>query len=147
MFRFSQAAIVFTLALTAGTLARADDIATRKQAALADIKAAFGGVPTFVTQLPDATVASYWQLEKDLELSETTALPPKTKALIAIAVAAQIPCEYCIAADTATAKRLGASDAEIGEAVSMAALTRYSSTVLHGLQVDLPTFKAEMGGK
>lgn len=138
--------VLSTLTFACGAgLARADDIATRKQAAFDDITKTFGAVPSFVKQLPDSTVPAFWQLEKDLELSETTALPAKTKALISLAVAAQIPCTYCIAADTATAKRLGATEAEIGEAVSMAALTRYSSTVLYGLQADLPTFKKEMG--
>jgi AhpD family alkylhydroperoxidase len=87
-----------------------------------------------------------WQLTKQLELSETTALPPKTKALISLAVAAQIPCEYCVYADTLAAKRAGANDEEIAEAVAMAGLTRNMSTIFNGLQIDFTQFKKEMGG-
>ena len=125
-----------TCILSATALAQAGNISPERTAIYDDITKTFGAVPTFITQLPDAGLAGYWQVEKSLELSENSALPPKTKALISLAVAAQIPCQYCIEADTATAKHLGASDAEIGEAVSMAALTRYSSTVLNGLQAD-----------
>ena len=135
------AAAIFSSA----ALSQAGNMSIERKAVYDDITKAFGAVPTFITQLPDAGLSGYWQLEKGLELSENSALPPKTKALISLAVAAQIPCQYCIEADTATARHLGATDAEIGEAVSMAALTRYSSTVLNGVQADLPTFRKEMG--
>ena len=139
---------IFTVAGVLGSLvaaAQADDMSAQRKMIYEDITKSFGAVPSFVKQLPDAALAGYWQLEKDLELSNKTALPGKTKALIALAVAAQIPCEYCIWSDTMTAKQLGASDAEIGEAVEMAALTRFSSTTLNGLQVDFAQFKKEMG--
>jgi AhpD family alkylhydroperoxidase len=84
---------------------------------------------------------------KDIELSDKTALPPKVKSLISLAVAAQIPCNYCIWSDTQDAKRAGATDEEIQEAVSMAALTRHWSTIFNGMQVDFETFKKEMGGE
>lgn len=139
---------IFTVACVLGSLvvaAQADDMSAQRKMIYEDITKSFGAVPSFVKQLPDAALAGYWQLEKDLELSNKTALPGKTKALIALAVAAQIPCEYCIWSDTMTAKQLGASDVEIGEAVEMAALTRFSSTTLNGLQVDFAQFKKEMG--
>jgi AhpD family alkylhydroperoxidase len=117
-----------------------------RDAIYADIQKTFGTVPTFIKQLPTAALAGAWQEEKDLELSDKTALPPKTKALISLAVAAQIPCQYCIWADTMTAKQMGASDEEIGEAVAMAALTRHWSTLFNGLQVDFDQFKKELGG-
>lgn len=115
------------------------------QAALKDIEATLGSVPTFFTQMPKAGFAGAWQQLKDLEFNEHTALSPKVKALIELAVVAQIPCEYCIWADTAAAKAAGASDEEIREAVAVAATGRYWSTMLNGLQVDLPTFKQEFG--
>jgi len=127
--------------------AQAEDMSAQRKMIYEDITKSFGAVPSFVKQLPDAALAGFWQLEKDLDLSNKTALPGKTKALIALAVAAQIPCEYCIWSDTMTAKQLGASDAEIGEAVEMVALTRFSSTTFNGLQVDFAQFKKEMGGQ
>lgn len=114
---------------------------------LKDIEATFGSVPTFVKQVPKAALPGAWMEEKMLEFSDSTALSPKVKALISLAVAAQIPCEYCIWSDTMSAKRAGASDEEIGEAVAMAGLTRHWSTLFNGLQVDLPTFKKELGGE
>jgi len=124
--------------------ARAEDAQTR--AVYDDIQKTFGSVPAFVRQLPKAALAGLWQQEKELELSDKTALPPKTKALISLAVAAQIPCSYCIWIDTQTAKQAGASDEEIGEAVAMAGLTRNWSALFNGLQVDMAQFKKDLGG-
>jgi AhpD family alkylhydroperoxidase len=68
------------------------------------------------------------------------------KSLISLAVAAQIPCQYCIWSDTEDAKRAGASQEEIGEAVAIAGLTRNWSTIFNGLQVDLEQFKKDLSG-
>ena len=144
---FVSTAGLLTSLVLGSTLAGAAEMSASRKAIYEDITKSFGSVPTFVTQLPDASLAGFWQLEKDLELSDKTALPPKTKALISLAVAAQIPCEYCVWADTMTAKQFGASEAEIAEAVEMAALTRFASTTFHGLQVDIAQFKKDMGGQ
>ena len=64
------------------------------------------------------------------------ALDEKTKELIGLGVAAQIPCTYCIYAHTTNAKRLGATDDQIKEAVAAAALTRKWSTELNGNMYD-----------
>src|SRR5262249_56190805 len=101
-----------------------------------DIEQTFGSVPSFTKQIPVVALRGAWQELKELELSDKTALPPKVKALISLAVAAQIPCQYCIWADTNDAKQAGATDEEIGEAVAMAGLTRNWSTIFNGLQVD-----------
>jgi AhpD family alkylhydroperoxidase len=141
-FTLLVSAIVMTGSLALGPSAHADG----REAIYKDIEKTVGGVPSFIKALPPAALPGIWQQTKDLELSSETALPPKTKALISLAVASQIPCTYCIWADTRTARQLGASDEEIGEAVAMAGLTRNMSTVLNGLQVDFDQFKAEMGG-
>jgi AhpD family alkylhydroperoxidase len=124
---------------------RADDLSA--DATYKEIQGTFGKVPEFVKKFPKAGIVGAWAEERDLEMSDKTALPPKTKALISLAVAAQIPCEYCIYADTESAKRFGATDEEIAEAVGMAALTRHWSTIFNGLQVDLAQFKKDMGGQ
>jgi len=72
------------------------------------------------------------------------ALDAKTKELIGLGVAAQIPCVYCIYAHTMNAKRLGATDDQIKEAVAAAALTRKWSTELNGNMYDFDAFKKEM---
>ena len=112
-----------------------------------EIESALGGVPTFVQQIAKSAVPGFWSLARDLEFSDKTALDPKTKALISLAVASQIPCQYCVWADTNTLKQLGATDQEIAEAVAMAGLTRFTSTQLYGLQADMETFRKELGGE
>jgi AhpD family alkylhydroperoxidase len=139
-------AIVATGFVLAPGLASADDIDTRAQATYDEIQQMFGGVPAFVKLVPKAAIPGLWAQTRDLELSDKTALPPKTKALIALAVASQVPCHYCIWLDTNSAKQAGASDQEIGEAVAMAGLTRQWSAVFHGLQVDFDQLKKDMGG-
>src|SRR5438128_8295976 len=116
-------------------------------ATLKDIQSTMGGVPSFVKQFPKAGLPGDWAEVKAIELSDKTALPPKVKSLISLAVAAQIPCSYCIWSDTQDAKRAGATDEEIQEAVAMAALTRHWSTIFNGMQVDLAQFKKDMGGE
>jgi AhpD family alkylhydroperoxidase len=66
-----------------------------------------------------------------------------TKELMGLAVASQIPCQYCIYFHTEAAKLNGASDEEIKETIAMAAIVRHWSTMLNGSQVDLATFKKQ----
>ena len=77
-------------------------------------------------------------------MNPATALSGKNKELVGLAVAAQIPCRYCIIAHTEFAKLNGATDAEINEAVAMASLTRNLSTMLNGLQVDETQFRKDL---
>jgi len=81
---------------------------------------------------------------KTLQMNPRTTLSGRTKELIGLAVAAQVPCRYCIIAHTDFAKLNGASETEIGEAVAMAALTRHWSTYLNGIQTDEAKFRGEI---
>jgi AhpD family alkylhydroperoxidase len=123
--------------------ASAADATATPEAAMKDIEATFGAVPSFIKALPQAAVPGAWAELKAIELSPDTALTPKEKSLISLAVAAQIPCQYCIYADTVSAKQAGATDEEIAEAVTMAALARHWSTIFNGMQIDFDTFKKE----
>jgi len=76
-------------------------------------------------------------------LGEGAALDAKTRELIALAVSAQIPCEYCVYAHRNSAMKFGASEEELREAVTMAGYVRMWSTAFHGAQIDLDEFKAE----
>ncbi len=80
---------------------------------------------------------------RDALFGNGASLDAKTRELVGLAVAAQIPCQYCSYAHTKRAKALGASEAEIREAVAMAAYVRHWSTVLNGMQYDFTAFKAE----
>jgi AhpD family alkylhydroperoxidase len=109
-----------------------------------DIKQALGVVPTFVKAVPDEAVGAAWDEWSAIEISSNTALPGKTKELIGLGVAAQIPCRYCVYAHTTFGKANGASDREIREAVAIAANTRHWSTVLNGMQIDPMVFDKEL---
>ncbi len=117
------------------------------EAAYKDIEKTIGVVPSHFKRYPQSAVAGAWEMTKGLLMGETNSLEPKTKSLIAVAVAAQIPCQYCVWLETNSAKAAGATDAEVSEAVAQAAYVRHWSTVIHGLQIDFDTFKAEFGGE
>ena len=113
-------------------------------AAKADIQKTLGFVPQFFTRLPEAALPGVCEEMKTLQMNPATTLNGKTKELIGLGVAAQIPCKYCILAHTDFAKLNGASDAEVGEAVAMAAITRHWSTFLNGIQTDETKFRGEI---
>src|SRR5689334_7687820 len=69
---------------------------TSTDAVLKDIEATVGFVPQFFRQVADTQLESFWASMKPFEMTPNTALDAKTKELIGLAVAAQIPCEYCI---------------------------------------------------
>jgi AhpD family alkylhydroperoxidase len=136
-------AVVMSLGITgfAGPIAAADD--TNAQATYRDIEKTLGTVPGFFKLFPELGIAGAWAEFKSVQLNPTTKLDGKTKELIGLAIAAQIPCQYCVYFHTAAAKANGASDEELREAVAMSAIVRHWSTVLNGMQVDLPAFKQD----
>ena len=113
------------------------------QATYADIERTLGSVPGFFKLFPEVGIAGAWAEFKMVQLNPGTQLNGKTKELIGLAVAAQIPCQYCVYFHTAAAKLNGATDEEIREAVAMAAVSRHWSTVLNGMLVDFDAFKRE----
>lgn len=112
-------------------------------AAFAEMTEMFGGVPSIMQVYPKSAVPAGWALIKETDLNQNTALPAKTRELIALGVAAQIPCQYCIYYHTLAAKAAGATEEEVREAVHMSSLVRHWSTVLQGNQYDFEAFKAE----
>src|SRR5262245_43097815 len=61
------------------------------------------------------------------------AIPAKTKELIAVAVAVTTQCPYCIEIHTKKAKAAGCTEAELAEAVMVAAALRAGGAITHGL--------------
>jgi AhpD family alkylhydroperoxidase len=102
-----------------------------------------GVVPEFVSKFPASGIAGAWKEERDVEMAET-AIPGKYKSLISLAVAAQVPCKFCIEADTQFARLQGATDQEINEAIAMSALTRHWSTYLNGTAADEAQLKRDV---
>jgi AhpD family alkylhydroperoxidase len=138
----------FVMAAVVAVAAFAAPVSAQETAAetYSEIKEAFGFVPTFMQEYPEHGIRGAWIITRDMEFSDQTELSPKVTALINIAVGAQIPCQYCVFADTEAARAAGATEGEIKEAVGQAALTRHWSTILNGLQIDFDQFRTEMGG-
>lgn len=138
------AVIAFIASLA--TVAAADNrkAVAPQNATLAEIQNTFGFVPDFIKGVPDALLPAFWGSITGLEMNPATRLDGKTKELIGLAVAAQIPCEYCIYFLTEAARLNGASDEEIKEAVAMAGITRMGSTILNGTQTDKAQFKKDV---
>ena len=113
-------------------------------ATTAEIQKTFGFVPDFFNAVPQLLLPSWWSGLTTFQLNPATKLDGKTKELIGLAVAAQIPCEYCIYFRTEAARLNGASEEEIREAVGMSAITREGSTLLNGLQTDKAQFKKDV---
>lgn len=102
------------------------------------------GMPEFMKHtFPQEAVAAAWQEEQKV-MNPHGALDGKTKHLIALGVAAQIPCKYCVYFHTKAAMQAGATKAEIKEAIAAAALTRKWSTVLNGSAYDFDQLKQEV---
>ena len=137
------ASAALALALFA-TTAGADTKTPNAAATLTDIEQVIGFVPAFMRSIPDSLLPGWWDQVKSLEMNPKTALDGKTKELIGLAVAAQIPCDYCIYFHTKVAKANGATDQQIQEAIGMAAMTRFGSTLMHGSQVDLAQYKKDV---
>ena len=110
-----------------------------------DIEQTLGAVPNFIRLFPQEGIVGAWQMMKSVQLNPDTALSSKDKELIGLGVSAQVPCKYCTYSHTEMAALNGASTQEIHEAVVMASLTRFWSTVLNGSQIDEVKFKKEVG--
>jgi AhpD family alkylhydroperoxidase len=141
--------IAITLLLTAGGIILAPGVAEAAEtsssaAATAEMKAMLGGVPAELQVYPESARAAGWAMMKSTDLNENTALPAKVRELIGLAVAAQIPCQYCVYYHIKAARAAGASQEEIREAVHQASLTRHWSTILYGNQYDLDLYKSEI---
>lgn len=107
-----------------------------------EIETEFGIFPTLFAVYPKEALTGAWENWKQLNGPNST-IPPKYKELLQLAVAAQIPCDYCVYFHTASAKAYGATDEEIKEAVAQGAQTRHWSMILQGNGVDLEEFKSE----
>jgi AhpD family alkylhydroperoxidase len=114
------------------------------QTALQEVVQLLGFAPEFLKKFPDTARAGAWRQMRDVQMNPHTAVSGKDKELIGLAVSAQVPCKFCIIAHTEFAKLNGATDAEINEALGMAALTRNFSTLLNGMQVDEPQFRRDV---
>ena len=134
--------VFFTVLVFSATLVAQESDTEKWNKAQEEMKAMFGGVPVMFTKLPLHVRANAWESFKAMN-SPDAKIPAKYGELMGLAVASQIPCEYCVYAHTTMAKMLGATEEEIQEAVMKGAEVRFWSTVLNGNHVDYESFKSE----
>ena len=109
----------------------------------AEMKKTFGTLPSWMMAYPENARAAAWEWSKAIE--GPGVIPPKYQQLIALAVSSQIPCEYCTFVHREFAKEFfGASEAEVSEAVALAANTRHWSTILYGNGIEQEGFRTEI---
>ena len=134
--------VVFAICFTGTILAQESQTDASKKMQT-EMKQAFGGIPPQFKVFPEHLRVAAWEMMKARQNPEA-ALPAKYSELIGLAVASQIPCNYCVYFHTEMAKMLGASQAEIQEAVASAAQTRFWSTVINGANPDFESTKTEI---
>lgn len=104
-----------------------------------------GEPPAFIQEtFPEQGVEAAWASYKSVFLDPDAALDTRTKELMALAVAAQVPCDYCVYYHTMAARAHGATDAEIREALAVASLIRKWSTMLNGSQYSETRWRREV---
>ncbi|SEK64743.1 carboxymuconolactone decarboxylase family protein [Haloferax larsenii] len=107
----------------------------------ADIEETLGFVPGF-WELNDADLVNEWPNFKRHAFEET-AIPPKYKELIGLAIAANIKCPYCQRFHKSAAKMHGATEEELNEVAFLASWTARYSAIIHGMDYDMDTFEDE----
>ena len=104
-----------------------------------DIRASRG-----VTRIPNfwRTIASHpgllrrtWESIK--QVMAPGALDAKTKEMIAVAVSASNGCEYCVRSHVFAARKLGMTDAELGELLGVVGMFNETNRLVHGYQVEV----------
>jgi AhpD family alkylhydroperoxidase len=78
-----------------------------------------------------------WQSLK--EVMAPGSLDPLTKEMIAVAVSATNGCEYCIRSHTAAARKLGMSEAMLGELMGVVGMFNETNRLAEGYQVEPDT--------
>lgn len=79
------------------------------------------------------TLARIWANVK--EVMAPGAIDPLTKELIYIAVSATNNCDYCLHSHTASARKLGMSDAQFAEVLAVAGLANETNRLANGYKV------------
>ncbi|HEY5552224.1 MAG TPA: carboxymuconolactone decarboxylase family protein [Opitutaceae bacterium] len=109
----------------------------------AEIEQMFGGVPMMFKAIPDSSLELEWHLFKRVQFDDGP-IPNKYRELIGLAVSAFAKCQYCLFYHTEVAKLMGATQAEIEDAVHYAKSSAGWSTYISGMQMNLDQFKTEV---
>ncbi|WP_425492210.1 carboxymuconolactone decarboxylase family protein [Halovivax limisalsi] len=107
-----------------------------------DIEETLGLVPGYLAELPEDALVNEWPTLKRFLFGES-AIDPKTRELVGLAVAAAIGCEYCRHFHRGVAKLHGASEDELAELAFLASYTPRYSAMIQALDYDLDEFYDE----
>jgi len=135
--------VVITLSVLTLTMSAQETNKQSYEKTKKEIVATFGLFPQVYDAVPEYALSSLWESFKTLN-GPNSALEPKYRELISLAVSAQIPCSHCVAFHTESAKALGATQHEIEDAIAQGAFTRQMSIIIQGAQIDLDESKKEM---
>ena len=141
-YRALSIALALCLAMMLAVPGNAQEAAKDYELAKKEIIKTMGHMPSFFDVMPKHALPGAWNYFKSMT-SEKNLIPPKYRELLQLAVAAQIPCQYCVYFHTASAQAFGASDDEVHEAIAHGAQTRHWSMILQGNQIDYESFKQE----
>lgn len=89
----------------------------------------FGDIADFEPELAEKFFGWYGKV------FEEGALTAREKALIALAVSHTVQCPYCIDAYTKDTLKMGVTEAQMMEAVHVAAAIRGGASLVHGVQM------------
>ena len=107
---------------------------------VAEMEETLGMVPPPLDAIPEDDAVAEWPTFRKY-ITEETAIPPKYRELMGLAVAANLRCPYCTHFHTEAARMHGASDAEVEETFFLSSFTSRYSAMLHAQQVDLDEFE------
>jgi AhpD family alkylhydroperoxidase len=109
---------------------------------LEDIKKTMGFVPDFFKALPEDVLVNDWELMKKYQYGDS-AIPPKYREMIGLAIAANLKCPYCQLMHLSMAKGRGATDEELAELTFLASYTSRWSAMIHAQNYDMEKFRDE----
>ena len=107
-----------------------------------DIEQTMGSFPDFFNTVPQDVLVQMWPIMKKYELGQS-AIPPKYREMIGLAVAATLKCPYCQVFHKGAAKLYGATDEELKEVGAITGQTAFWSSALHAQHYDIDAFTKE----
>lgn len=108
-----------------------------------DIEATFGIVPGYLDALPEQELINEWPTLKRFLFGET-AISPKNREFVGLAMAAAIGCEYCRHFHKGAAQLHGATEEELSELSFLASYTPRYSAMIQAQDYDVDVFKDEV---
>ncbi len=107
-----------------------------------EIEQMFGSFPGFYSAVPQDVMVQMWPIMKKYIFGQS-AIPPKYREMIGLAVAATLKCPYCETFHRGAAKMYGATEEELTEVGAITGQTAFWSSVLHAQNYDINTFTKE----